>query len=975
MTIAGPVGVKLTDMTVDGLTDISSIGTSIAVYHCDREGICVRTAGYIDDGGSGTTHKYYIHPTTEGSNTNEGDNIVSSCGASDSGKYDSTNSVYCIGGKESKAMDSIGNGYYLVKIGAVTEFSIVSTNNKIVSIIQTVSGITDGLNVINTKTLARVDITNSSTGSAQILSASLEDLLLFYCDTTSNLCRQTYGYIKSGDGSQYFSFPKVGAAAAVTSLVEECNDHQGALMTGNKLCIDTEDENAVDFISSGSATYVIGAVAGNVFTNAATDSYVVRAVPNGFVLNSLLSDNTKNYLVKTEGQYKFYAYTDTSSSVATTSGPSIMGYDVIIKDEVYKKVTAATDVSATSVLFSCGGGFCQPADGFAMVGTDMKKCNEEGCKEAESDATCATSGNSGKVLKTGGDKIQVCVGTTATSLDNSKVYYINTGSAYKRYISDAAESNIVGVVNSENGHYLINSGSEVITTEVSGNTLITCGSNGCTGTAVAQATAAIYVDENSKSDSTYGKVIKCTGSVCSIVAAGTTNKFYINGDVTNSLTGALIKDGSSFSIEDATDNGYYLNVDSTLIHCTSATGCTKVAAPKATDYYLDEATYNDGNDNYEKLIHCSNPTSCDTTAHTDGYYVNGDSGSPLILCAAGDLCNAYKVTVGYYKDHDTTTIYKCSGSTLTCATHTSSDACSASKIGNYKGSNGLCLDGTNVKEFDSVTPGYVLMTYLEGSIFNMVTSAEQYGLVKVNENTLAIEEERKSICVKTSDKSVQVKPGAGCDAATTKEYTCYMGVCSLKTESSTPIVIECDVKTGKYCSNGSYEYVGTTLYYCKEQDSPCHPVEEVGYYIIGETIYGCSLGLNGITCNDSLTIQNTCTGNAGEIIQEEDKLYLCLTENVKIEINNANSGVYAVAYKSGNVYGLAGPSNENYGIVTLKDNIVTLNSTYTNNRYVYINKSTNGNMKVLKKGTCPTDKTSAGILELKCKEGKCKEIA
>ncbi|KAG4102880.1 hypothetical protein H8356DRAFT_1271582 [Neocallimastix lanati (nom. inval.)] len=199
---------------------------------------------------------------------------------------------------------------------------------------------------------------------------------------------------------------------------------------------------------------------------------------------------------------------------------------------------------------------------------------------------------------------------------------------------------------------------------------------------------------------------------------------------------------------------------------------------------------------------------------------------------------------------------------------------------------------------------------------------------------------------------------------------------------------ECDINTGTNCVENSYYLVHektlnniTTgsglLYYCKTEKE-CIQITETGYYIVDkDTIYFCS----NTTCRKDDTV-GVCDSNAiGRIVYKDNKLSICLDGKISVDILKSNNGNYMVTgsgRKSNSDNGSSNSeedilfaSNGEYAIISIKDQIITLNSKYNNNmKYVYVNSSS-GNQKVMEKSdTCPMNNNKiTDVLEFECNKG------
>jgi len=192
-------------------------------------------------------------------------------------------------------------------------------------------------------------------------------------------------------------------------------------------------------------------------------------------------------------------------------------------------------------------------------------------------------------------------------------------------------------------------------------------------------------------------------------------------------------------------------------------------------------------------------------------------------------------------------------------------------------------------------------------------------------------------------------------------------------------VKECEVATGANCVVGNYYLVDTetntllsgsgvegSLYHCEEEKKACTQIIKTGYYVVDEeTLYSCQ----DSTCQMAEYVDSCTDETTGRVRFHEDKFYICLVDTVGVELTVANNGDYIVQASTGNIF-----ASTNYALINIKEHVVTLNNDYKNDlKYVYVNKSTAGNYKVMKKGdTCPkTANELADIMEFKCSNSQC----
>jgi len=510
------------------------------------------------------------------------------------------------------------------------------------------------------------------------------------------------------------------------------------------------------------------------------------------------------------------------------------------------------------------------------------------------------------------------------------------------------------------------------------------------------ADKSYFIDQNSydPGSAKFTRIISCTdknganhADTCSIltIEAG----IYINASV-STLTNALIscadESGMKCELISAQDGDYYLNAltgSKFLIECSTSGGCKKVTSPDTTNTYLDyETLVEDSNPKeYTSLITCSNADTCSSTvvgSGDAGYHISAESTSKIISCTESE-CILETSKVGYYTNADGDLI-KCSGNPISCEDYTkNSNECNTNIISQIDTNDKLCLDSTGdtyiVFDTDG-TPDYALINYDTNSIFTDVPS-DKYGLIKATTYSLSIDTSVPSICV---DENFAVTTKNGVCNESTIEYSCFSGICIEKTEDGTPYSAKCDITNGTNCKDDSYllDDVNHILYYCEKQNNPCQPVSDVGYFIVdASTAYYCTID-STLECHavNEITKSSKCTDELiGELVSIGDQLSFCLTRSTAVSLTNANKGIYVVAGKSGDIFGIDSSSLD-YGIVNVDENLITLNTKYTNNmKYVYVDKTDTGKYKVLERtSTCPTTKDSESILELECQNGLCDDV-
>jgi len=162
-------------------------------------------------------------------------------------------------------------------------------------------------------------------------------LALFNCDTSTNVCKQTFGYIKSkGDNPTYYSFNSDKTNIVIYSTTSSCatDTDIGKLQTDGNLCLIDNEYG----IMKDSNEYVISIKSDNIFLK--------------------ITDN-KNIVIKATNSAFYYDNFCSEDIVLTTKGSVI-------------KTTAIKNDNETSlVAYSCNiNGICTQVGGFVTNGSN-----------------------------------------------------------------------------------------------------------------------------------------------------------------------------------------------------------------------------------------------------------------------------------------------------------------------------------------------------------------------------------------------------------------------------------------------------------------------------------------------------------------------------------------------------------------------------------------------------------------------------
>lgn len=569
-----------------------------------------------------------------------------------------------------------------------------------------------------------------------------------------------------------------------------------------------------------------------------------------------------SYVLKKENNYLYYSC-DESNFTFGASTDGIVAYSKVNDKNIYK----ISDLSQTDGvnLFQCKAGICKTSKGYILVDKKLYGNSSGTWTEIQSESqVCKEAADAGKVkLSLNKDKIELCVpgatagaAPTSTVVDDDIYVFGNDLQVY-----NAGSSNkIIGLPVPEDGYYYI-AGHKVVTE--SATSLIYCKNKSCSETKVTSAAVGYYANAAG------GKKIQCTS----------------DGGSPPVISCALVD-----------TQGYYLDINNTLVSCPSGTTCSSIPDP---DY---------------------------------GYYVNaGDTVvNKYIRCT--EVCRAIPAP------------------TNACDSEEKSGRLTLVSI-DVK----LCLNNG----ISANTDGTYIVNFSSNSVFRDFVKSGQYGLIEISgtATSFTIKSGEAHLCVTdaTLAKS-SVYSGEPCGASTS-EYICNAdGVCRKgsvapsrmereeeESGSASNLKVECDVVTGKNCVSGMYyliqkpeytvieeEYEKGTLFLCSNENEACQEVNQVGYFVIDKTaIFSCSFNEESIeiecekySLSDSESL--TCYDeNLGKILTNNSKFFICVTNSgTAIELNITNAGNYILAKNDEDIFGIGAKT---YAIVNVNEHTITLN--------------------------------------------------
>eukprot|EP00833_Pecoramyces_ruminatium_P007120 jgi/Orpsp1_1/1181152/evm.model.c7180000076107.1 len=394
--------------------------TKLELYTC-ISGTCTQVEGFAKK-----DNDYYLISTKSTDNKKLSDeanaSLLVDCSASANvGSLITDTYKLCIGVGESVNFPGSGaDAHYLISDG--TDYYFVRALPNI--LIKTKVTKADGANVINIDTGTLVALASTN---ADAITKDISSLAVYNCDTTTtNTCKQTYGYIKSSD-SNYFSIgTSTDSNAAVVEVQCSKESDIGGLKSGGKLCLDGTELG--DLPASGSAVnYLLSIPSDNtgVFKDSKGKSIIVTAATTSFTYNNLYTEVGVNLFEK-------------------------------------NKVIAAADITTANklALYNCAeDGICeQVEEGYAATSSKYYKISEEGSQEITSTLETTCKENVGKLM-TGG---KFCINENDSDvipIDSSDPVYaiIYQGEAFKFVSVNAGVIAILGEVsNIADGPNVIN---------------------------------------------------------------------------------------------------------------------------------------------------------------------------------------------------------------------------------------------------------------------------------------------------------------------------------------------------------------------------------------------------------------------------------------------------------------------------------------------------------------------------------------
>jgi len=476
-----------------------------------------------------------------------------------------------------------------------------------------------------------------------------------------------------------------------------------------------------------------------------------------------------------------------------------------------------------------------------------------------------------------------------------------------------------------------------------------------------------YLDESSKSNNAYSKVIYCSSNTscsnetinngCVINGASKSKvivysnssyssndgsksgetKYYLNVSTKDKSNNPLIKcNNGSACITMAASIGYYINNDNKLIQCTSSNSCIIINA-EVGSYYLDEGSKS--NNAYSKLIYCSSATSCTSGTINNGYVINGDNKKTLLTCSSNS-CNSISGsqsnTTKYYlnvssKDKSTNPLIKCNNGSA-CVTM-------AASIGYYINNDNKLIHCSSSSSC-TIKDGGVGSYYLdEDSKSNNVYSKLIYcsGATSCTSTTIS-----NGYVINGANKKNLIKcSGSNCNSINGSESnkTKYYLNESTNDKSSKPLISckngdSCETKVGEsgtyYLNEDSKSTTGDTyskVIYCSSATSCTSTTISNGYVINGankKTLIKCS----GNNCNSISGSESNKTKyylNVSTYDKSSKPLILC-NNGSDCETTAGGVGYYYLDESS--------KSSNGYSKVIYCSNTTSCTSTTISNGYV-----------------------------------------
>ncbi|ORX96391.1 hypothetical protein LY90DRAFT_678909, partial [Neocallimastix californiae] len=410
-------------------SDINKFQNALTLYYCDDKGLCKSLNGYVTDGND---NYYQIYSDGSDSTPVNQDN---ECTSESIGKLDNYHK-FCLGHESISFLTNGDKAYYIFKKDG-NNYSLVRGIPNIFAIEDhNYSGDLPKFNVINTDSLDKIDL---GTSTAIDLTNNKDDLALFNCDTSTNVCKQTFGYIKSNDSSPtYYSFnkDKINTIVDLTSTpLPTCatDNDVGKLQPNGSLCLINSESSVIEETMINYKEYVISVSTDNIFLKNEDDTkknIVIKATDSAFYYDNFCSE------------------------------------DIVLTTKASKIETTAIDKTideSSLVAYSCNiEGICTQVGGFVTNGKNeyFELTNSSNSSKVASLYTDCSSINQ---LTTGG---KLCVNNNISYAlgfltDGTKYYMSYNGSTYSliiakknifiiREVEDASDgTNIVNVETSE----------------------------------------------------------------------------------------------------------------------------------------------------------------------------------------------------------------------------------------------------------------------------------------------------------------------------------------------------------------------------------------------------------------------------------------------------------------------------------------------------------------------------------------------
>ncbi|ORX96949.1 hypothetical protein LY90DRAFT_643126 [Neocallimastix californiae] len=322
----------------------------LVLYYCNNNGICHSLKGYIKD-----NKKNYYKVEDNKSEKINFNNSNYECTKEAAGNLIS-NKKLCLGNESIDFIDD----------DTKTEYYIYNKDNKYLFVrgvknmftIEEFNGSVhlEKFNVINTEDVTKIDIENIN---ANDLTNIITNLTLFNCDIEKEICRQTYGYIKSKDNTYYYSFDanKSKPNKVVEFTSSKCSDSSdiGTLQTEGKLCLIDDSNNPKKESMTDGNNYVISVSANNIFSGI-EENIVIRATNYAFYYDNLYDVSDGKNVVLTDADTKITEITENTDVtklkvyLCNTSGICTQVDAFIEKDDKYYQIINSNASEITESL-------------------------------------------------------------------------------------------------------------------------------------------------------------------------------------------------------------------------------------------------------------------------------------------------------------------------------------------------------------------------------------------------------------------------------------------------------------------------------------------------------------------------------------------------------------------------------------------------------------------------------------------------